>query len=81
MTLGGILEFFLGNTFSFVVFCSFGGFFNFIMILMRVIADNTRWFLVHAWKYPNTKFQRVQHLRGCWDAKSRLLCRIWFVFQ
>lgn len=24
MTLGGILEFFLGNTFSFVVFCSFG---------------------------------------------------------
>jgi succinate-acetate transporter protein len=26
MTLGGILEFFLGNTFSFVVFCSFGGF-------------------------------------------------------
>ncbi|KAL6717161.1 hypothetical protein ACLMJK_005076 [Lecanora helva] len=26
MSLGGILEFFLGNTFSFVVFCSFGGF-------------------------------------------------------
>lgn len=26
MTLGGILEFFLGNTFSFVVFCSFGPF-------------------------------------------------------
>ena len=26
MLLGGILEFFLGNTFSFVVFCSFGGF-------------------------------------------------------
>lgn len=26
MTLGGLLEFFLGNTFSFVVFCSFGGF-------------------------------------------------------
>ncbi|KAI4204860.1 MAG: hypothetical protein LQ350_000926 [Teloschistes chrysophthalmus] len=26
MTLGGILEFFLGNTFAFVVFCSFGGF-------------------------------------------------------
>ncbi|KAL9131549.1 MAG: hypothetical protein Q9217_000563 [Psora testacea] len=25
MSLGGILEFFLGNTFSFVVFCSFGG--------------------------------------------------------
>lgn len=24
MSLGGILEFFLGNTFSFVVFCSFG---------------------------------------------------------
>jgi hypothetical protein len=24
MTLGGVLEFFLGNTFSFVVFCSFG---------------------------------------------------------
>ncbi|KAL8728288.1 MAG: hypothetical protein Q9166_005495 [cf. Caloplaca sp. 2 TL-2023] len=26
MTLGGLLEFFLGNTFAFVVFCSFGGF-------------------------------------------------------
>ncbi|KAL8952285.1 MAG: hypothetical protein Q9222_001816, partial [Ikaeria aurantiellina] len=26
MTLGGILEFFLGNTFAFVVFCSYGGF-------------------------------------------------------
>ncbi|KAK3176789.1 hypothetical protein OEA41_008114 [Lepraria neglecta] len=26
MSLGGVLEFFLGNTFSFVVFCSFGGF-------------------------------------------------------
>ena len=26
MSLGGILEFFLANTFSFVVFCSFGGF-------------------------------------------------------
>lgn len=26
MSLGGIFEFFLGNTFSFVVFCSFGGF-------------------------------------------------------
>ncbi|KAL8823598.1 MAG: hypothetical protein Q9191_005713 [Dirinaria sp. TL-2023a] len=26
MTLGGLLEFFLGNTFSFVVFCSYGGF-------------------------------------------------------
>jgi len=26
MTLGGLLEFFLGNTFSFVVFTSFGGF-------------------------------------------------------
>lgn len=24
MTLGGLLEFFLGNTFAFVVFCSFG---------------------------------------------------------
>jgi succinate-acetate transporter protein len=24
MFLGGLLEFFLGNTFSFVVFCSFG---------------------------------------------------------
>lgn len=28
MSLGGILEFFLGNTFSFVVFCSFGKFFR-----------------------------------------------------
>ncbi|KAF8249184.1 GPR1/FUN34/YaaH-class plasma membrane protein [Wilcoxina mikolae CBS 423.85] len=26
MFIGGLLEFFLGNTFSFVVFCSFGGF-------------------------------------------------------
>ncbi|KAL8968423.1 MAG: hypothetical protein Q9197_004891 [Variospora fuerteventurae] len=26
MTLGGILEFVLGNTFAFVVFCSYGGF-------------------------------------------------------
>ncbi|KAL8769710.1 MAG: hypothetical protein Q9209_004326 [Squamulea sp. 1 TL-2023] len=26
MTLGGLLEFFLGNTFAFVVFCSYGGF-------------------------------------------------------
>ena len=26
MSLGGILEFFLGNTFAFVVFCSYGGF-------------------------------------------------------
>lgn len=24
MTLGGIMEFFLGNTFAFVVFCSYG---------------------------------------------------------
>ena len=28
MSLGGILEFFLGNTFSFVVFCSFGEWFS-----------------------------------------------------
>lgn len=28
MTLGGILEFFLGNTFAFVVFCSFGKLFT-----------------------------------------------------
>ncbi|KAF8535594.1 GPR1/FUN34/yaaH family-domain-containing protein, partial [Trichophaea hybrida] len=27
MLLGGFLEFFLGNTFAFVVFCSYGGFF------------------------------------------------------
>lgn len=38
MTLGGILEFFLGNTFSFVVFCSFG------MSLSLFVAK---------WKYLN----------------------------
>lgn len=81
MTLGGILEFFLGNTFSFVVFCSFGGFFYSIMIHMRITADYTRRFLVHAWKYFDTKFQRIQHLRRYWVAEPRLLCRIWFVFR
>ena len=39
MTLGGILEFFLGNTFSFVVFCSFGGLFYSIMIHMSITAS------------------------------------------
>lgn len=80
MTLGGILEFFLGNTFSFVVFCSFGGSLFPIMNHVRDTADNTRWLLVYAWKYLNTKFQRVQHLRRRWAAKSWLLRCIWFVF-
>lgn len=63
MTLGGILEFFLGNTFSFVVFCSFGGSSFSIMKHVSITADITRWFLVNSWKYLNTKFQRIQHLR------------------
>lgn len=27
MFVGGLLEFFLGHTFAFIVFCSYGGFF------------------------------------------------------
>lgn len=59
MTLGGILEFFLGNTFSFVVFCSFGKSSISIMNPVRITVDITRRFLVNSWKYLNTKFQRV----------------------
>lgn len=79
MTLGGILEFFLGNTFSFVVFCSFGGSSFSILNHVRITADIIRWFLVNSWKYLNTKFQRIQHLRRQWAAKSWFLCGIWFV--
>lgn len=58
MSLGGILEFFLGNTFSFVVFCSFGAFFpssrrsNFDTNLR-----NQRGLLVHAWLDTDTIIQ------------------------
>lgn len=52
MTLGGILEFVLGNTFAFVVFCSYGklypdqlwGDFLIVQLLMSLQADSgSRW--------------------------------------
>ncbi len=62
MTLGGILEFFLGNTFSFVVFCSFGMFGLYADVRVTRTDMYTRWFLVYAGKHSDTKFQCIQHL-------------------
>lgn len=56
MTLGGILEFFLGNTFSFVVFCSFGTSAtlppNQAHLVPELIVE--RGFLVHTREYLDT---------------------------
>lgn len=52
MSLGGILEFFLGNTFSFVVFCSFGESFSSSERndpFPTANLANDRGLLVHAW--------------------------------
>lgn len=52
MSLGGILEFFLGNTFSFVVFCSFGKYRD--PLLQSLWTDEShRWILVHARRHAH----------------------------
>ena len=58
MTLGGTLEFFLGNTFSFVVFCSYGRFIPSRPKLKKA-NDAPRWFLVYPRSHTDARVQRV----------------------
>lgn len=56
MSLGGILEFFLGNTFSFVVFCSFGGFLPMRKIHIRQLISGVKggfWFTLGSTLTPS----------------------------
>lgn len=53
MTLGGILEFFLGNTFSFVVFCSFGPFIPFSCITCKLTLLGGFWFTLGSTLTPS----------------------------
>ena len=58
MSLGGVLEFFLGNTFSFVVFCSFGeSLYIQAISIGRLTSWDERWLLVHAWLDTDTIVQ------------------------
>lgn len=41
LLIGGLLEFFIGNTFSFVVFCSYGGFFFALGATMMPVFNAT----------------------------------------
>lgn len=63
MTLGGILEFFLGNTFSFVVFCSYG---KHGQLGRRDVVDNWiddhRRFLAYAWEHFDAFLQCLWRL-------------------
>ncbi|GAA3296684.1 hypothetical protein GCM10020218_080470 [Dactylosporangium vinaceum] len=57
MTLAGVLEFILGNTFTFVVFCSFGALIYKFVITICHPTDLNRWLLVFFRGDPNPGIQ------------------------
>lgn len=63
MSLGGLLEFFLGNTFSFVVFCSFGLSYPSPETSRNGNSNIGRRFLVHPRLHPHPLIQRLRCLR------------------
>ena len=85
MSLGGILEFFLGNTFSFVVFCSFGkkAIYPGVQSVRVGNANISRGFLVHTWLNTHAIFQCLRSLR-CRSKSTRARsherwfpCKLW----
>jgi len=63
MFTGGLLEFFLGNTFPFVVFTCFGKFPKMLYRLRGFFADNTfRWILVRLWYARRPQFYKSMNI-------------------
>jgi len=74
MLLGGLLEFFLGNTFAFVVFCSYGKRFPNSPPIVRVICLNIRWILFVGRRYAGSRVWRTRGIYKCrWWIKRTIL--------